>query len=96
VALYCHSATVNTARLVFDPMTRLELLHTIQDNAEALPLTDAVSLVAGRLGDLGDAWQAPEVLAAWERFTKELEYCLWTEAQLPDKAELQPEEITDC
>lgn len=77
-------------------MTRLELLHTIQANAEALPLADAVSLVAGRLGELGDSWQAPEVRSAWERFTRELEYCLWTEAQLPDKAELQPEEITDC
>lgn len=96
MALYCHGATFNTAHPVFDLMTRLELLHTIQESAGALSLTDAVSLVAGRLGDLGNSWQGPEVLAAWERFTRELEYCMWTEAQLPDKAALQPDEITDC
>ena len=47
-------------------MTRLELLHTIQENADQLPLVDAVSLVAGRLPDDAD------VHRAWENLTREL------------------------
>jgi hypothetical protein len=45
-------------------MTRLELLHTIQENADALTLPDAVALLASRLPQ-GDA----DVAAAWEHFT---------------------------
>lgn len=47
-------------------MTRLELLHTIQDNAEQLHCFDAAALLAGRLP--ADA----RVQAAWETFTREL------------------------
>ena len=43
-------------------MTRLELLHTIQENAETLTLHDAVMLLAGRLPN--DA----ELLTAWDEF----------------------------
>jgi hypothetical protein len=42
-------------------MTRLELLHTIQDNAELLTLHDAFALLASRLpvadGAVSDAWE---------------------------------------
>lgn len=48
-------------------MTRLELLHTIQDNAELLTLGDAVALVAGRLPTDDKA-----VIAAWGELTLRL------------------------
>ncbi len=42
-------------------MTRLELLHAIQDNAEQLTLHDAFALLASRLpvadGAVSDAWE---------------------------------------
>jgi hypothetical protein len=42
-------------------MTRLELLHTIQENGELLTLQDAFSLLAGRLPEndarVSDAWE---------------------------------------
>lgn len=47
-------------------MTRLELLHTIQDNAEQLDMRDAFALLAGRLPD------DERVAAAWEHFSLEL------------------------
>jgi len=47
-------------------MTRLELLHTIQENADQLPLVDAVSLLAARLPNDAD------VHRAWENLTREL------------------------
>lgn len=43
-------------------MTRLELLHTIQENAEALTLHDAVMLLAGRLPN------DSELIAVWDEF----------------------------
>lgn len=43
-------------------MTRLELLHTIKENAEALTLHDAVMLLAGRLPN------DSELIAAWDEF----------------------------
>jgi hypothetical protein len=45
-------------------MTRLELLHTIQDNASLLTTHDAFALLAGRL-PVGDK----EVSKAWEELT---------------------------
>ena len=47
-------------------MTRLELLHLIQENADQLQLVDAFSLLAGRLP------QDPDVHAAWESLALEL------------------------
>lgn len=47
-------------------MTRLELLHLIQENADQLQLVDAFSLLAGRLP------QDPDVLTAWESLALEL------------------------
>ena len=47
-------------------MTRLELLHAIQENADQLALVDAISLVAGRLPNDAD------VHRAWENLTHEL------------------------
>lgn len=43
-------------------MTRLELLHTIQENAEELTLHDAVMLLAGRLPNDN------ELIAVWDEF----------------------------
>ena len=43
-------------------MTRLELLHTIQESADQLTLRDAVMLLAGRLPE------DPELIAAWDQF----------------------------
>ncbi len=42
------------------PMTRLELLHTIQDNGDLLDLNDRFALLAGRLPN------SPQVRRAWE------------------------------
>ena len=42
------------------PMTRLELLHTIQDNGDLLDLNDRFALLAGSLPD------SPQVRRAWE------------------------------
>lgn len=47
-------------------MTRLELLHTIQANAELLTTHDAFALLSGRLPD------SPEVRRAWEALALEL------------------------
>lgn len=47
-------------------MTRLELLHLIQDNAELLTTYDAFALLAGRLP------ASPEVHRAWETLALEL------------------------
>jgi hypothetical protein len=48
-------------------MTRLELLHTIQDNAEKLELLDAFSLLASRLPTNDTA-----VMATWAAFADAL------------------------
>jgi hypothetical protein len=50
-------------------ITRLELLHLIQDNAELLTLSDAVSLLAGRLGR---ARNYLKVMQSWDEFTQVL------------------------
>lgn len=42
------------------PMTRLELLHTIQENSELLDLNDRFALLAGSLPN------SPQVRRAWE------------------------------
>jgi hypothetical protein len=47
-------------------MTRLELLHTIQENAELLTLRDAVSLMAGRFPENAEA------IAAWDQMINAL------------------------
>ena len=49
-------------------MTRLELLHTIQDNADQLDMRDAFALMAGRLPD------DERVKAAWEHFSLAVSY----------------------
>jgi hypothetical protein len=46
-------------------MTRLELLHLIQDNQELLTLPDAVALLAGRLHESNDYINTRR---AWEQF----------------------------
>lgn len=48
-------------------MTRLELLHLVQENPEALTLHDAFALLAGRL-PAGDA----RISAAWEELARAL------------------------
>lgn len=45
------------------PLTRLELLHTIQDNADKLTLNDAFALLSGRLP------MDPDVQEAWHQLT---------------------------
>ena len=48
------------------PMTRLELLHTIQENGEVLHLYDRFALLAGSLPD------SPGVRLAWEALANAL------------------------
>jgi hypothetical protein len=48
------------------PMTRLELLHTIQENGELLHLYDRFALLAGDLPN------SPGVRRAWEALAAEL------------------------
>lgn len=44
-------------------MTRLELLHTIQDNADRLTMHDAFALLASRLPE------DPNIAEEWYRFS---------------------------
>jgi hypothetical protein len=49
------------------PLTRLQLMHTIQDNPEKLTLRDAFALLSSRLPvdtDIQEAWEALAVLLA--------------------------------
>jgi hypothetical protein len=51
-------------------MTRLELLHLIQDNHDLLTFNDAVALLAGRIPRVHNS---TKVSRAWETFFQVLE-----------------------